>query len=164
MMVGGADSFNLLVPTCDVEYNEYKTARKKHAISPVSLLTPITTTTQQCSKFGVNSLMTTVSDHFKSNEVCKVCILLFDPIVTTLLTSITPFSSFRPFSLPTLVYSRRKWTIQMIMLKRAGSNSTLTILCKSLVSHRTFFRSLLKYSQYSSLQATRIFHGRSPRS
>ena len=71
MMVGGADSYNLLVPKCPVEYGEYKMARKKHAMSE-ALLTPITTPDQPCSDFGVNSLMTVVSDLYNQNEVCVV--------------------------------------------------------------------------------------------
>lgn len=69
MMIGGADSFNLLVPKCNDAYLEYTQARRKHAL-PKTSLTSVTATGQgTCSDWGVNNLMSTVADEYKNGQV-----------------------------------------------------------------------------------------------
>jgi len=68
-MIGGADSFNLLVPKCNDAYEEYMEARKKHALPKTSLTTVTATDQGTCSEWGINNLMSTVADHYQAGQV-----------------------------------------------------------------------------------------------
>jgi len=68
MMIGGADSFNLLVPKCNDAYEEYMEARKKHALPKTSLTTVTATDQGTCSEWGINNLMSTVADHYQAGQ------------------------------------------------------------------------------------------------
>lgn len=71
MLLGGCDSFNMLVPTGQClssdSYEEYLTARGEHAISKENLLT-ITSSGQDCTEFGINSHLPILADLYNSSE------------------------------------------------------------------------------------------------
>jgi len=71
MLLGGCDSFNMLVPTGQClssdSYEEYLTARGEHAISKENLLT-ITSSGQACTEFGINSHLPILADLYNSSE------------------------------------------------------------------------------------------------
>lgn len=74
MMLGGADSWNLLVPhsNCDIgnQYNEYKTARgSSHSLSTTDLV-PISalSSDQNCNTFGVTKDLDYLAELYNSKE------------------------------------------------------------------------------------------------
>ncbi|CAK0855040.1 unnamed protein product [Prorocentrum cordatum] len=68
---GGADTFNLLVPTCTSLFAEYQTVRQNIALSQGQLL-GISADTQACSTFGVHHGLTFVRDLYVQGQLAFV--------------------------------------------------------------------------------------------
>ncbi len=87
MFSGGGDSFNMLVPRSDAEYNEYATTRSNMALSQDSLLT-INPNNSQGMEFGVHPAMTNMQGMFESGRMA------FVPNVGSLIAPITKTQYF----------------------------------------------------------------------
>jgi hypothetical protein len=72
MMVGGLDSFNLLLPkgrcTGEDQYTKYQNARGAQHAVPLSKLESIYAHNQSCVEFGVNTDMDVVADLYNNKE------------------------------------------------------------------------------------------------
>ena len=71
LLAGGADSFNMLVPTGTSDYNEYATVRSNQAI-PVNDLIPINPTNTPGKTFGVNPSMPNMASMFDSGRLAFI--------------------------------------------------------------------------------------------
>ena len=67
-LFGGADSFNMLVPRGQSEYDEYAQIRRDLAL-PQDTLLPITPTTSNGREYGLHPGMTGIQSLFAQNDV-----------------------------------------------------------------------------------------------
>jgi hypothetical protein len=70
-MTGGADTWNMIVPQDCGLYEEYANIRKDIALTPAELL-QITTTGQNCSKFGIHQSLSVLKDLYDAGEASFV--------------------------------------------------------------------------------------------
>ena len=70
-LFGGNDSFNVLVPRSDAEYNVYATSRQNLALAQADLL-PITPLTPDGSQYGLHPSMGAVQSLFESGRAAFV--------------------------------------------------------------------------------------------
>ncbi|MGK0314176.1 MAG: hypothetical protein ACI86M_000386 [Saprospiraceae bacterium] len=71
LLSGGADSYNMLVPTGTNDYNEYAETRSNQAI-PINDLIPITPTNTNGKEFGLHPSMTNMASIFESGNMAFV--------------------------------------------------------------------------------------------
>ncbi len=71
LLNGGNDSFNMVIPRSNTEYNEYATSRSNLALTQSSLLTinPITTDGRE---FGLNPSLTGMQQLFENNKIALI--------------------------------------------------------------------------------------------
>lgn len=70
-LFGGNDSFNMLVPRSDAEYNVYAASRQNLAVAQADLL-PINPTTTDGFQYGLHPSMAGIQNLFASNRVALV--------------------------------------------------------------------------------------------
>ena len=70
-LAGGNDSFNMLVPRGNPEYDEYAVTRSDLALSQNELL-PITPVTSDGRQYGLNPAMTNIHQLFNTGKVCFI--------------------------------------------------------------------------------------------
>jgi len=68
LLEGGADSFNMLIPRSNTEYNEYAISRSNLAI-PQNELLPITPLNNDGSQYGLHPAMPQIQSLFNSGEM-----------------------------------------------------------------------------------------------
>ncbi len=70
-LFGGNDSFNMVVPRSDAEYNVYATARQNLALAQGDLL-PITPITSDGAQYGLHPSMSAMQTLFESNRAAFI--------------------------------------------------------------------------------------------
>jgi len=71
MMSGGNDSFNMLVPRGNAEYNEYAITRSNQALAQNDLL-PIEPLTSDGKSYGLHPAMTNMQNLFQSGDLAFI--------------------------------------------------------------------------------------------